>query len=58
VLYQTVKSIEVRAPVLPVQMDGEYVGETPMTFRAVPGALHVIVPAGLRSPLFTGSALA
>ncbi len=57
VLYQTVRSIEVRAPVLPVQMDGEYVGETPMTFRAVPGALHVIVPAGLRSPLFTGSAV-
>lgn len=57
VLYQTVKSIEVRAPVLPVQMDGEYVGETPMTFRAVPGALHVIVPAGLQSPLFTGSAV-
>ena len=57
VLYQTVKSIEVRAPVLPVQMDGEYMGETPMTFRAVPGALHVIVPAGLQSPLFTGSAV-
>lgn len=52
VLYRTVESVEVREPVLPVQVDGEYLGETPMIFRAVAGALRVVVPAGLRTPLF------
>jgi YegS/Rv2252/BmrU family lipid kinase len=38
---------------MPVQADGEHVGFTPVTFVAVPAALTVVVPAGLRSPLFT-----
>ena len=38
---------------LPVQADGEHIGALPMTFRAVPTALTVVVPRGLRSPLFT-----
>jgi diacylglycerol kinase (ATP) len=53
VLYRAVESVEVREPALPVQADGEYLGETPMSFRAVAGALHVVVPRGLRSALFT-----
>jgi diacylglycerol kinase (ATP) len=58
VLYRAVESVEVREPALPVQADGEYLGETPMSFRAVAGALHVVVPRGLRSPLFTRDSVA
>lgn len=53
VLYRPVESVEVSGPVLHVQADGEYLGETPMSFRAVAGALQVVLPRGLRSPLFT-----
>ena len=37
---------------LPYQLDGEFAGETPYAVTAVPAALTVIVPRGLRSPLF------
>ena len=53
VVYQKVGTVEVRTPGLPVQIDGEYLGETPMTFSVAPGALKVIVPSGLASPLFS-----
>ena len=56
VLYRTVRSLDVRTAGLPVQVDGEYVGETPMRFEVVPAALQVIVPRGLRSPLFESPA--
>jgi YegS/Rv2252/BmrU family lipid kinase len=36
--------IATNAP-MPVQADGEIVGETPVTVKAVPGAVRVIVPA-------------
>jgi diacylglycerol kinase (ATP) len=49
------KSIEVSTPGIPVQLDGEAAGETPLRIEVAPQALTVIVPAGLRSPLF-GSA--
>ncbi len=52
VLYRTVTSLEVRTPGLPVQVDGEYLTETPLRFDVAPAALRVIVPKGLRSPLF------
>jgi diacylglycerol kinase (ATP) len=29
---------------LPVQVDGDHIGETPMTFQAVPGALIALLP--------------
>ncbi len=29
---------------LPVQVDGDYLGQTPMTFEVVPGGLRVLVP--------------
>ena len=44
--------IEVDTPGLPVQIDGEPAGRTPMRFQVAPAALTVIVPVGLRSPLF------
>ncbi len=52
VLYRGVASLEVRTPGLPVQVDGEYLGETPMRFEVAPGALRVRVPRRLRSELF------
>lgn len=38
--------VAVETPGLPVQLDGDPVGETPMTFRAERGALLVSLPAG------------
>ena len=39
-------------PGLPVQVDGDYLGETPMRFEVVPAALRVLVPRDLQSPPF------
>ncbi len=50
--YRRATSVEVATPGLPVQVDGELAGTTPMTFTVAPLALEVIVPASLRSPLF------
>jgi diacylglycerol kinase (ATP) len=52
VLYRTVTSLDVVTAGLPVQIDGEYLGETPLRFEVAPAALRVIVPRGLKSPLF------
>jgi len=52
VLHRSVTSVDLRTPGLPVQVDGEYLGVTPMRLEVVPGALRVIVPRGLKSPLF------
>ncbi len=54
VLHRSVSSLEVRTAGLPVQIDGEYLGETPLDFSIATAALRVIVPRGLRSPLFLG----
>ncbi len=51
-LYRRIESLEVPAPGLPVHVDGEYIGETPMRFEVAPGALRVVLPRGLSSPLF------
>ena len=53
VLHRSVTSVDVRTGGLPVQIDGEYLGETPLRFSVAPGALRVIVPRGLDSPLFS-----
>lgn len=37
--------IDARRP-LPVQLDGDYYGTTPVAFRVVPSALRVIIPPG------------
>ena len=36
---------------LPVQVDGDYIGQTPMTFEAVPGALRALLPPTLSTDL-------
>ncbi|PFG73263.1 diacylglycerol/lipid kinase family protein [Tepidiforma thermophila] len=48
--------IAVETPGLPVQLDGDTVGATPMTFRVEPGALRVRVPAGPLPALWGGGA--
>ena len=51
--YRQSARIRIDAPApLPVQLDGEHAGFTPVALTAVPRALTVVLPAGLRSPLF------
>src|SRR4051812_33502501 len=42
--------ISARRP-LPVQVDGDHIGQTPMTFSAVPGALRALLPATVSEDL-------
>ena len=56
VQYRVVESLEVRTAGLPVQVDGDYLTETPIRIDVAPRALQVIVPAELNSPLFTADA--
>ncbi len=47
VQYFQAKQIEIRGQngkALPVQVDGDYLGKTPMNFRVVPNSLWVLVP--------------
>jgi diacylglycerol kinase (ATP) len=47
VQYYQARQIEIRAQrgqVLPVQVDGDYLGKTPMNFRVVPDMLWILVP--------------
>ena len=39
---------------LPIQLDGDPVGDCPREIEVAPGALWVVVPAGLRTGLFAG----
>jgi YegS/Rv2252/BmrU family lipid kinase len=52
VLYRRARTIEIAHAGIPVQVDGEPCGETPLRIDVVPQALDVIVPRGLDSPLF------
>jgi diacylglycerol kinase family enzyme len=45
--------IAIDTPGIPVQLDGERCLETPLRLTVAPAALTVIVPRGLRSPLFS-----
>ena len=42
----------VTRPKVAVQVDGDTIGQTPMTFEALPGALRVVVPRGRLDGLF------
>ncbi len=54
VVWRRVRSVELPpAPSFPVQVDGDYLGRTPMRFTVEPQALTVLVPRGLKSPLFS-----
>lgn len=45
--------VETKRP-LPVQVDGDHIGTTPVMFEAVPQALRIIVPPEVPSWLFVG----
>jgi YegS/Rv2252/BmrU family lipid kinase len=53
VRYVSARTIEIAAAGIPVQIDGEEHGETPLRIEVVPLALNVIVPRYLKSPLFS-----
>jgi YegS/Rv2252/BmrU family lipid kinase len=50
--YQVRRLTLVTHPPVAVQVDGDTIGRTPMTFEAVPQALRVIVPQGRPNGLF------
>ena len=45
-------ALTIETPGLPVQLDGDYVGDTPMAFSSDHRALLVSVPAGPLAPIF------
>lgn len=51
--YVQARVVEIDTPGIPVQLDGEAAGRTPMRFEVVPRALTVIVPRDLSTPLFS-----
>lgn len=53
VVSRPLESLEITTPGLAVQIDGEYLGETPMRFEVAPAALRVMVPRGYKGPLFS-----
>jgi YegS/Rv2252/BmrU family lipid kinase len=55
VAYQPVTSLDVTTPGLPVQADGDFLGQTPMRFEVVPGALRVVLPRGSRAEFLSRS---
>ena len=54
IIHQQARHIEVRTEwAIPVQIDGDPIGTTPVTLKAVPLALRVIVPPSAPPGLFT-----
>lgn len=50
--YYRARSVQIAArPGLPVQVDGDPIGRTPMTFEVAPGALRALLPADLPEDL-------
>lgn len=52
VSFHRVQELTIETPGLAVQADGEYLGETPMTFSVEPQALDVLLPKGRGQELF------
>lgn len=46
------QQLTIETPGLPIQADGEYIGETPVAFSVDPQALDVLLPAGHGHELF------
>ncbi len=42
--FVTARTVEIRTPDLPIQADGDYVGQTPARLRILPDALTVLAP--------------
>jgi len=56
VLENRARIVTIETTGIPVQLDGDFVGETPMEFRIDPGALRVSLPAGPLPAIFSGQA--
>jgi diacylglycerol kinase family enzyme len=56
VSFHRVQELTIETPGLAVQADGEYLGETPMTFSVEPQALDVLLPKGRGQELFGAEA--
>ena len=55
--YHRAREVKITARwTLPVQVDGDHIGETPMTFQAVPGALVALLPVTLPEDLVRAEA--
>jgi YegS/Rv2252/BmrU family lipid kinase len=52
VAFHRLHDLSIEAPGLPIQADGEYLGQTPATFSVEPHALDVLLPAGRGAQLF------
>lgn len=57
VTYRRVDSLEVLTPGLGIQVDGEYIGETPVRFTVAPAAIDILLPAGHGAELFSASSV-
>jgi YegS/Rv2252/BmrU family lipid kinase len=53
VLEQRSREVRIETPGLPVQLDGDFATETPLTFASDPAALLVSIPSGPLSRIFT-----
>ena len=56
ILYRRTRILDINTPGIPVQLDGEPHGETPIYIECIPAALDVIVPRGVVLPLFRSEA--
>ena len=52
VIYRRLHEAVVETPGLPIQADGEYFGETPITIGVAPAALDVLLPSKKARKLF------
>jgi YegS/Rv2252/BmrU family lipid kinase len=55
VSFQRIRRLELTTPGLPLQADGEYLGESPATISVAPACLDVLLPAGKAARLFSRS---
>ncbi len=53
VSFHRLQQLTIETPGLAVQADGEYIGQTPLTFSVDPQALDVLLPAGHGRELFS-----
>jgi diacylglycerol kinase (ATP) len=53
VSFQKIERLELTTPGLPLQADGEYLGESPARISVEPSALEVLLPAGKGTKLFS-----
>jgi diacylglycerol kinase family enzyme len=52
-----IRELEVLTPGLRVQIDGEYIGETPVRFTVAPAALDILLPPAAAPSLFGSPAV-